>query len=149
MPSLQDTYTAYMPAAFPGMRADTRADEVLSYSVETAAGLAFGSVAVQGAADRGCIAPDASNTSFVGIVVRDQALDAARSPNKVGQYETAALMRRGAVWVTVGEAVTPKDTPYFVPATGAIVKTASGNIAIPGGKFETTAASGALVRLRV
>lgn len=149
MPSLQDTYNAVMPQGFPGMVADTRPTEIISRTVEAAAGLQFGAIAVQGAGDLGCIPPDANNTLFLGIVVRDQALDAFRSTNKVGQLETAALMKRGAIFVIAGEAVTPKDIPYFVPATGAIVKTATNNIAIPGGRFETTAALGGLVKLRV
>ena len=149
MPSLQDTYNTVAPVGIAGMQADTRPTEIISRTAENAAGLQFGAVAVQGAGDLGCIPPDANNTSFLGIVVRDQALDSTRSLNKVGQYETAALMKRGAIWVVAGEAVTPKDIPYFVPATGAIVKTATNNIAIPGGRFESTAASGALVKLRV
>jgi len=57
------------------------------------------------------------------------------------------VIRKGTVWVTAGAAVTPADTVYFVPATGVITNVATGNTAIPGAKFETTAASGALVRV--
>ena len=59
----------------------------------------------------------------------------------------AGVMLKGAVWVTAGAAVTPADSVFFAAATGVISNISAGGTAIPGARFLTTAANGALVLL--
>ena len=142
---VQTTYPARLDPAFAGQQGDTDNARVISRTV-TIGALAFGAVAVQGATDRTVRPPDASNTDFVGIAVMDQA-QATPQPDQYAVGSDAALIRTGPVWVTVGEAVSVGAPAFFVPATGAIVTTATGNIVIPASRFDTSAQSGGLALL--
>lgn len=145
--AVQTTYNETLSQAVAGQQGSTDHAEVISRTVETAA-LAFGKVAVQGAKDLGVRPPSASHTKFVGITVIDQA-QAFTTADTYAVGQTAGVLREGPVWVAVGEAVAAGDAAYFVPATGAIMKTATDNIAIPGGRFDTSAASGGLALLHI
>lgn len=134
------TYRGQMDVAHAGMIAESQAvRDVASKVVETAA-VPFGRAVGAGTAD-GSV--KLGGTGFIGITVADKT----RAADQYAVGEVAGVMRKGTIWVTVGAAVTPGDTVYFVPATGVITDVATDNTAIPGAKFETTAASGALARV--
>lgn len=134
------TYDQDRAVGFAGMLAEGQpARDVASKVVETDAvpfGLAVGAGTADGSVTLG-------GAGYIGITLADKAQTADEYPVGV----MAGVIRKGTVWVTAGAAVTPADTVYFVPATGVITNVATGNTAIPGAKFETTAASGALVRV--
>lgn len=156
MPALQTDYNTYLPIAHEGMRANLEAWNSISRTVETAAGIGFGKVVVQGAGDHGVILPDASHTAFVGITVRDQAADAyspyaatVYAPNMYLQNRTAGIMTFGCIYVVASVQVAVGDAAYFVPATGLITNVPTNNIAIPRSRFDTSAASNTLAILRI
>ena len=84
-----------------------------------------------------------AGAGFEGITVADKS----RAADSYAVGEIAGVIRKGTVWVTAGAAVTPADTVYFAAATGVVSNISAGGTAITGAKFETTAASGALVRV--
>lgn len=56
MATFQSTFNTTFPHGFPGMRANTEPENVISRTVETAAGIAIGQPAFRGSDDHGCIA---------------------------------------------------------------------------------------------
>lgn len=147
--AITTTYGATLGVAYAGMISNLEVTNVISRTVTTAA-IGFGKVGVQGAGDRTARLPDAANTKFEGIAVRDQGVPAtATSFDEYPVGYTGGFLTLGVIWVVAGEAVARGDAAYFVPATGAIVKTATGNTPIPNAKFDASAASGALVPLRL
>lgn len=145
---IQTTYSQNIAAAVAGMLANQEHHEIISRNIEDAAGVGFGKVVLRGAADLGIIKPAAGASAYVGITVRNPAVDGGG--DLYPQYSPVSVLRRGVIWVTAGEAVAAGDAALYNDTTGAIVKTAgAGVIAIPGGKFELDAANGALVPLRI
>lgn len=134
------TYTAAPAIAYAGMVAESQEiQDVASRRITTAAvafGLAVGRGATDGTARLG-------GSGFEGITIADRS----RSADSYAVDEIAGVIRKGTVWVTAGASVTPADTVYFAAATGVISNISAGGTAITGAKFETTAASGALVRV--
>lgn len=143
----QTVYRDNLAPALEGQVANMTPSNIVSRSVETGA-LAFGAVAVQGVQDLAVRPAATGQTKFVGIAVLDQAVEPA-SPNTHPVGGVAGILRTGSIWVKVGEAVAPGDPAFFVAASGAIMKTASGNIAIPNSRFDTTAAASGLALLTI
>lgn len=134
------SYDTHMGAAYAGMVAESQAVRDVASKVVTTAAIPFG-VAVGAGATDGSVR--LGGTGFIGITVADKS----RAADQYAVGEVAGVMRKGTIWVTVGAAVTPGDAVYFVPATGVITDLVTNNTAIPGAKFETSAASGALARV--
>lgn len=146
MGTVQSTY-GDMAAAVAGQIAEMGLTNVISRTVETAV-IPFGAVATQGSTDNAVRPAGAGRTIFRGIAVRDRSVDAT----SVDQYpvgSTGGFVEKGVVWVVAGETITAGVPAYWVEATGAIVDTASGNLAIPNAIFDSAAANGALVKLRL
>lgn len=145
MPAVQTTYADNLSNGYPGMVADMGLQDVISRDVEDAAGIAFGLPVVQGTADRQCKVAAAG--VFLGITIRDTTRD-QRDLDKVAQRASAGILTRGVVWVTAGEAVAAGDAVYRT-AAGVLNKTSSGNTLIANARWETSAANGALAKLRL
>ena len=149
MPTVQSTYTT-QSAARVGMIASGEDMSVLiSGTVETAAGVGFG-VAVQfGATNDGVKAVgDGSATAYRGVTVRDLSRNASGNVNGFEQYSTARLMLKGVIYVTAPAAITRGQAAYY-DAAGVITNVSTSNTAIPNAYFDESAASGALVKLRL
>jgi hypothetical protein len=146
MPAVQTSYPARPAAAYEGMAADQDPATVISRTVETTDGIAFGRAAFQGTRDDGIAA---SGAIFRGIVLADR--NARPSPSGADLFakgETAPVMVRGTVWVVTASAASVGAAAY-VTAAGAVTATASNNTPIPGALFDTSAPAGGLVRLRL
>lgn len=127
-----------MAAGYPGMIADMSGPkDVASRNIEAAEvafGLAVGAGSADGSAKLG-------GNGFEGITVADKSRDA----DKYDVGEAAGVIRKGAVWVKASTAVAPTDPVTFTAATGVI---GAGLVTtIDNAKFETSAASGELVRV--
>jgi hypothetical protein len=153
MPSLQTAYTSVAPVAFEGMRANMEEWNVITRTVETAAGIAFGRAVMQGAADHGVVLGGSGR--FIGITVLDQAVDpnpnrgTVQTTNMYPQYSSAGVMDFGVIWVIPSASVAINDPVYFVPATGVLTNVSTANTLIVNARFDSTAASGALVKVRL
>ena len=148
--AIQTSYPSTIRAAIAGMRANMEPVDLISRSVETAAGIGFGKVVQQGTLDNQCKSDLTGMTAqtFLGITMLDRGTR-PETPDVFAQYESARIMRKGAIWVTVGEAVTPASIPTVTLATGVIGDTAvgAGVVAIPNARFETSAAADGLAVL--
>ena len=146
MAVIQDTYNDAPGRGYPGMVVNMEPSDRLSRTVEDAAGVAFGKAAFRGTGDRGCTATPAAGGEL-GFVIADhgQPLLPGGTADTIPRYESAAIINRGVVCVTVGAAVEAGDDVYVTPA-GVITNAdgAGANIAMVGWVFDETAANGAV-----
>lgn len=144
--AVQDTYAQYQDAGFEGDVADGQHAVIISREVETAA-LAFGRAVTHGATDRGIVAGGAN--VFQGVSVRKQVQKAANTET-IPVGDTADVLQEGVIRVKVTVAVTPEDAPGFATADGTFAKSdTAAHTAVPGGRYESSAAIGELALLRL
>ncbi|MDE0922389.1 structural cement protein Gp24 [Aurantimonas coralicida] len=150
--AVQSTYNETMDTARAGMRANMEPVDLISRTVETAAGVGFGKVVQQGTADKGCKSDLSGMTAqtYVGITMRERGVR-PETPNAFAQYESALIMRKGVIWVEVAVAVTPADIVTVTLASGVIGKTAvgAGVVAIPNARWESSTSGAGLAMLRL
>lgn len=135
------SYTAAPEAAYAGQVQSSDFENIFSRQIETSAvgfGLAVGAGTADGSAKLG-------GTGFEGITTADKT-------QVTGDYQvgvTAGVINKGYVWVSVPVAVTPADTPYFIPGTGVVTNTSNtgANTAIPNAKFLNSAAANGMALL--
>lgn len=147
MPNIQPTYSQTLPVAVPGMVADMETHTIISRVVSNSAGIAFGAVAVQGTTGDLTVQPVTGSAAYVGITVVDPTVRPVAN-NAYAQNDVAAVITKGVVWVTAGATVTVRQPVYF-DASGNITNVSTSNTAIPGAVFDSGAASGALVKVRL
>lgn len=140
---VQSSYSAAQAAGLPGQPADMLRYDAVSRRVEDAT-LAYGVAVIQGTADDQVKVGAAGN--FIGITVKDVTL--APEVDNYVQNDTAAVMIRGTMWVTVSGNVAAGAAVYRT-STGTLNATSSGNTLVDGAVWETTASSGALARIRL
>lgn len=144
---IQTTYSRYHGQAYEGMIADQQDANLLSRRATAAIG--FGKVALQGAAVDAIKAADNTAALFIGVTVRDQSAGAG-SPDQFAANDAVRIMDKGTIWVIAGENVAAGDRAGYLTATGAFMKATTSDVtAIDGARFDTTAASGALVKLKL
>ena len=144
MPAIQTSYTSDYSPGFVGMVANQETRNIFSRT-STDASLAFGVPVYQGATDNTVTATP--GTAFVGFSVCDNTV----APSTLGGYgegETAAIMTMGVFWTTAVSAAVMGE-PVFVTGAGALSDQATGDTAVPGARFDSTAAANALVKIRV
>ena len=150
--AVQTTYLTEMAAAYNGMIANTEPNVLISREVETSAGIGFGVPVIQGTADNQVDVVSASTDDVVGITVRDQSVDPS-SADTFAQYDTALLLRKGVMWVTVTDAggVAAGDDVWVLVSNGTFSNAdagTSGSLKLTGSRWESSAANGALAKIR-
>lgn len=143
-------YKAEMDAGVAGAIVNTENKNIISRTVETDAGIAFGVPVVQGANDKGIRASKAADTKFVGITVLDRTATDLNGDGFV-KFESARVLDRGVIWVTVSEAVKAGDAVAVKVATGEFAKTVAGatTVAMANAVYDTSAAANGLAQLRL
>ncbi|MFP5078303.1 DUF2190 domain-containing protein [Rhizobium sp. YIM 134829] len=136
MANIQSSYAATHARWIEGMVPDMRPSVDITRVVETAGGIGFGKVAQRGTADNQCKVSSAS-PKFLGITLLDNTQVGA-TVDTYPQYANAAIRQKGPVVVQASVAVAQGDDVYFVPATGVLTNVSSGNVQIPGAKWETS-----------
>lgn len=138
-------YKAEQDAGIAGAIVNTENKNIISRTVEDAAGIAFGLAVAQGTNDKGIRAVTTGDADFVGITVLDRTAGDLIN-GKFVQYESARVLEEGVIWVEVTEAVKAGDAAAVDLATGKFNKAGA---AMAGARFETSAASGGLAQLRL
>lgn len=148
--AVQTSYPSQMAAGFHGMIDNIEPNVLISRTVETAGGLGFGLPVIQGTEDYEIDEISAASDDIVGITVRvnDQEAD------EYAALESALLLRSGVMWVTVTDAggVSAGDPVWVLVADGTFSNAdagSSGSILINDARWETSAANGALAKIRV
>ena len=143
----QDTYLDTLAVGYPGMVANGETSNRITRTIKDAGGIAFGKPVYEGTDEHSCSATG-NAAAFLGISIAHEALGllAGGTADVFPQYASVPVMTLGVIWVLAGAAVTKRD-PAYVTSAGAFTNVSSGNIALAGWVFDTTAASGALVKL--
>lgn len=138
-------YKSEMDVGVAGAIANTENKNIISRTVQGAAGIPFGRAVVQGTKDKTIRAATTGDTAFVGVTVVDRT---ARDLNAGGfvEFETARVLEEGVIWVEVTAAVKAGDAAAVDLATGKFNKAGA---AFAGAIFDTSAAAGALAQLRI
>ncbi len=144
MPPVQTTYAATHAAALEGMVANSEPSVIVSRTVEDAEGLGFGKVAVLGDTDNSVTDAEATK-NFEGIAV----LDPTQPADTYAQYSTAAIMKKGIIWVQASVAVAKGDPVYFVPATGVLTNVSTSNTLIANASWDSSTGAAGLAKLRL
>ena len=147
MPFVQTIYLATHAAAYEGMEADAESAGSMNLSRTVEAVVGFGKAVSQGAGDHGVVPFATAPTKFLGVTVRDQAIDANTS-DAFRVADTAAVKIEGGIYVAVAAPVVAGD-PVYLTAAGAFTNVSAGNTLVPRATFRTTAASGGLSLLRL
>lgn len=156
--AVQTTYNETIDAARAGMIANEEPVVLISRTIIDAAGVGFGKVVQEAAADGskdGQCTADLSTAAmdaykFLGITVRERSVR-PETPNKFGQYESARIMRKGVIWVEVAGAVVAGTDVTVTLATGVIgsVAVGAGVVAIPNARWESSTGGAGLAKLRL
>ena len=146
--SVQTSYGMEIDVAVAGMPADIAPKDVISRSVETAAGADFAIAVSRGTdKDKQCVI---GGSDFLGISMRSIDREGeADGTVKYLQKSTAAILRDGSLWVPCPTGCVPGDAVNYVIATGVIDSGAAvaGEMALDGAYWDSTAAAGALAKL--
>lgn len=139
--AVQTHYSATLGAGRPGAIADMQGATIVSRNAEVDA-IGFGLPVAQGADDNGIHKAKSGDTAIFGISVRDRS--ATGDEYAVG--DSVRVLRRGVIWVTAAAAVTAGD-PVHVTADATFTNT--GGVAINGARYDSSGASGTLVKVRL
>jgi hypothetical protein len=150
MPAVQSTFSATIPAGYPGMIADgEQVTNVISRVVDqgSANPVNFGDPVLQGASDSTIQSVAGGTGAFRGIAVRDPTLPPSAGDQYVAGL-TAAVLTKGVIWVNAAVAVTAAQPAYFTNA-GALTNVATNNTAIAGAMWDSTTTAAGLAKLRL
>lgn len=106
MAVLQSNYTETVAKGYPGMVANGETSNRITRTVEDAAGIAFGKPVYRGTGDHGCTGTVGTLVTFLGWSIATSALAPVGDADEYQQYDNAAIMTSGAIYVTVTGAVT-------------------------------------------
>ena len=140
--AVQTAYNDRIATAYNGMVADQRLTEIISREVEDAT-LAIGRAVIQGTADDQVKVGAAG--VYIGVTVKDVTLP-PESGDVYQEGNTAAIITRGAIWVTVGGDVAAGAAVYR-DATGVLSATSTDNTLVDNAMWGTTASNGNLALL--
>ncbi|WP_377838714.1 capsid cement protein [Bosea sp. UC22_33] len=144
MPTIQSTYSAQHARWYEGMVLNQEPSTIVTRVAEDAEGIGFGKVCVQGTADNQVVDSEAT-VKFCGIAIAD----AGQPGDTYAQYANVAVMKKGVVVVQASVAVAVGDAVYYVPATGVLTNSASGNTLIAGAQWDTSTSGAGLAALRL
>lgn len=145
---IQTTYAARLSPAYEGMIANSEDHTVLSKLVETAAGIGFGKVVVQGTADDQ-VRVSAAGRAFRGLSEASHNPEVTPTADLYPQYATVPVMVKGVMWVLASLAVAVGDLVYYVPATGILTNVATSNVIIPNAIWESSTTTAGLAKVRL
>jgi hypothetical protein len=143
--SAQTAYALNIAKAVAGLLYAQAPHDVISRSIETAAGAAFGLAVSRGTdADSQAVI---GGTAFLGVTLRTLDLEGAANTGAISYAvtETAAIISNGYVWVVCPTGCVPGDAVNYVDSGAA----AAGEQALNDAEWVTTAAAGGLAVLRL
>lgn len=149
--SAQTSYSLKQAVAYAGTIYAQAQKDIVSRSVETAAGIGFGVAVSRGTDKEQQIV--IGGTDFLGITIRDLSKEGAANTGDIkwNQKETAGVMRNGYIWAVCPTGCNPGDAVKYVNATGVLDAGAAGagETQLDGAQWESTASAGALAVIRI
>ncbi|WP_375194654.1 hypothetical protein [Sphingobium sp.] len=107
MSVLQSNFTETVAKGYAGMVANGETSNRITRTVEDAAGIAFGKPVYRGSGDHGCTGTVGTLATFLGWAIATSALaiPAGADADEYQQYDNAAILTGGAIYVDVKGAV--------------------------------------------
>ncbi len=149
--SAQTSYSINQRIALAGMLAAVHNHDIISRSIETAAGADFG-IAVSRGTDKDKQAVIGGATGFLGITVRSLERENANDDTvKYSETETAGILREGYIYAICPAGCNPGNLVKYTDATGVLDAgvAAVGETQLNGAIWDTTAAAGELAIIRL
>lgn len=141
------TYKETRLKALEGGIVNTENKNIISRTVETAEGIAFGKPVVRGEKDQGIRLPKSGDTKFLGITVLDRTTQTGEA--KFVHLESARVLDRGVIWVKVAEDVKAGD-PVTVNVTDATFgKSTESAVVFEQAVYDSSAEAGQLAQIRL
>lgn len=111
MAELQTTYATTLASGYAGMIANGETSNRITRTNEDSAGIGFGLPVYRGSGDHGCTATVGTLATFLGwsIATSAQGYTATADADEYAQYDSAAILTSGAIYVAVKGAVTDGD----------------------------------------
>jgi len=108
MAELQTTYATTLANGYAGMIANGETSNRITRTNEDSAGIGFGLPVYRGSGDHGCTATVGTLATFLGwtIATSAQGYTATADADEYAQYDSAAILTSGAIYVAVKGAVT-------------------------------------------
>jgi len=108
MAELQTTYATTLASGYAGMIANGETSNRITRTNEDSAGIGFGLPVYRGSGDHGCTATVGTLATFLGwtIATSAQGYTATADADEYAQYDSAAILTSGAIYVAVKGAVT-------------------------------------------
>lgn len=148
--SAQTTYSLNHNEGYAGGIYALHDQDIDSRAVETAAGADFGIAVSRGTdLEKQCVI---GGTAFIGITVRSVDREGLGDGTvKYAQTETAGIMRKGYIYVTLAAGGNPGAALKYDNTTGVIDVGAAGagETQLDGAELETVTAAGALGVVRL
>ena len=144
--AVQTTYNELPAVGFAGQLADTTHATILSRMMEV--DVDYGLAVANGSADRTGVVVTADTDTFAGVAQYTSAQD-ARYGDVYKSGTMGNVITKGPVWVEVTAAVAGGEPAYVDVATGKFTNVSGGNLAVPNGEFEISAALGGVALLRI
>jgi len=150
--SAQLSYNINQRKAYAGLIYALAPHNIVSRSVEPAAGIGFG-VAVTRGTDADNQITFGGSASFIGITIRSLENEGMANTGAINwsENQTAGVMRNGYIWAVCPTGCVPGDAVNYVDGTGVLDSGAAvaGETQLDGATWETTAAAGELAVVRL
>lgn len=148
--ALQTTYNENMAPGSLGRRVNMEEWNTITRTLEGATPLLFGAPVQAGvtAGDaHGCAI--FTTGKFIGVSEANIVLG-HDTPDRYEQYDSVAVCESGVIWVNAGTGgATARTQAYYIAASNSWTSTVGTNLLVPGAEFDSSAAAGGLVKLRV
>lgn len=149
----QTSYSINQAIAFAGQLADIGPMTRVSRDVEGSAGINFGVVVGRGTdADRQCKVGGAIGT-ILGVTYRSLEREGAANSAavKYNEKETAGILQKGYIYAVCPAGCVPGDAVKYTIATGVLDAgaAAAGEASLDEAQWDSTAAAGAIAKLRL
>ncbi len=145
----QDTFGQYAVIGFHGQQNTDYPAWISSQHAEGGA-IPFGVAVSFGTADNQAVVGGATSGVLIGVTLRTHAVENnAGDLPEYRQNQSMSVMEKGRMYVVVADGATRGDPVYVVPATGALVSTATDNVALTGARFLRSAAAGEVSEIEI
>jgi len=134
--------------ATAGQKVDLRNDNVISFAAEGV--VPFGLAVKRGTdPEKQCIVISANTETLLGVALKTHTVVQTGDIAQYADTDTVSVLEQGAVYVEVTAAVVAGEAAYVDVANGKFTNVATDNLAVPNGKFISSAADAGLAALAI
>lgn len=145
----QSDFSQYSAIGFHGQLNTDFPSRIVSKHAEGGA-VAFGVAVSYGTGDTRAVIGGATAAVLIGVTLRSHAVEnSALGLPVYDEDKPMSVLVSGRMYAIVSDGSTQGGQVYQVPATGALVSTATANVALTGARFVRTAAAGEVSEIEI